>query len=317
MFSDETEKMIVTGAAGFVGSSLVDSLLAQGHKVIGIDDLRTGNLENLRHAKSNRNFQLLQMDLLDELPSSVLKDCSRIYHFAANADVRFGPTHPKRDIEQNTLITHKILEQARTYNIKKFLFASTGSVYGEASEFPTKENSKFPIQTSLYAASKNSAESFITAYSFAFNIQVYILRFVSILGPRYSHGHIIDFYKSLLSDPSRLKVLGNGLQKKSYIHVEDCITAINKVVDKTIEQVGIYNVGTEEFVTVKESISWICEELGVTPRLEFEIGDRGWVGDNPFIYLDTRKIRDLGWEPKWTIEASVRNTILFLRNQKR
>jgi UDP-glucose 4-epimerase len=196
-------------------------------------------------------------------------------------------------------------------------FSSTGSVYGEAQVIPTPEDAPFPIQTSLYGASKLAGEGMIQAYCEGFGINAYIFRFVSILGPRYTHGHIIDFYKQLLDHPSTLKVLGDGMQRKSYLHVHDCVRAMLHVIGlnlaaKARHRVEIFNLGTDEYCEVRDSVGWICKKLGLAPTLEFSGGDRGWIGDNPFIYLDTRKVRQQGWVPQNTIQRSVEATVDWL-----
>ena len=179
-------------------------------------------------------------------------------------------------------------------------FASTGSVYGPAypSVIPTPENHPFPIQTSLYAASKLAAEAQIEAYTETFGIQAFIFRFVSILGERYTHGHVIDFYRQLTDHPDRLRVLGDGKQRKSYLYVRDCIDAILTATEHARDRVNIFNLGTGEYCDVTQSISWICEQLGCSPKIEYSGGDRGWIGDNPFIFLDSSRIRSLGWQPR-------------------
>ena len=239
-----------------------------------------------------------------------------VFHLAANADVRFGIEHPRRDLEQNTIATYNVLEAMRANNIRKIVFSSSGSVYGEATVIPTPEDAPFPIQTSLYGASKAAGEGLIEAYCEGFNFQSWIFRFVSILGERYTHGHVFDFYQKLKADPSRLQVLGSGRQRKSYLYVQDCIDAILLAMDKAVDKVNIFNLGVDGYCEVNDSIGWICEELGVKPKLEYSGGDRGWVGDNPFIFLDTKKIQSLGWKPKLSIRDGVIKTIEYLRANK-
>jgi UDP-glucose 4-epimerase len=184
-------------------------------------------------------------------------------------------------------------------------------VYGECSVIPTPEDAPFPMQTSLYGASKVAAESLIQAYCEGFGFQSWIFRFVSILGERYTHGHVFDFYKSLKKNPRNLKVLGNGKQRKSYLYVQDCIEAILLAVKKTNDKVNIFNLGLDDYCEVNESISWICKEMGVTPQIQYSGGDRGWIGDNPFIFLNTKKILSLGWKPKFTIYDGVIMTLKY------
>jgi len=204
----------------------------------------------------------------------------------------------------------------RATGAQRIVFASTGSIYGEASVIPTPERAPFTVQTSLYGASKLAGEGLIQAYCEGFGFQSWIFRFVSILGERYTHGHVVDFYRSLRADPSRLRVLGNGRQRKSYLYVQDCIDAILVALDRATEKVNVLNLGTEECCEVNDSIEWIIRALGVSPILDYTGGDRGWIGDNPFIFLDTTRIRALGWKPKLTIREGILRTLDYLRSNE-
>jgi UDP-glucose 4-epimerase len=307
-------KILVTGAAGFVGSHLVDRLLEAGHQVIGLDNFSTGNLHFLEGALGHSRFRLERSDLLDQAPLlSSMRDVELIYHLAANADVRYGPDHPTKDFEQNAKATVNVLEAMRVCGVPAIAFSSTGSIYGEASIIPTAEDHPFPVQTSLYGASKLAAEAQIQAYAESFGIRAYIFRFVSILGERYTHGHVIDFYRQLYLNPKSLKVLGNGKQRKSYLYVHDCIDAMFASLQRAKGKVNIFNLGTDEYCEVNDSISWICEELGCSPTIHYTGGDRGWIGDNPFIFLECSRIRDLGWRPRLNIRESVVRTVRYLK----
>ncbi len=310
-------RVLVTGAAGFIGSSLTDRLLSLGHSVAAVDNFSTGQPEFLANAKANPNFTLHQQDLLDlDALVAATAGADLVVHFAANADVRFGPDHPRRDLEQNIIATWNVLEAMRRNGVKRIAFSSTGSVYGEAPIIPTPEDAPFPVQTSLYGASKISAEGLLSAYCESFDMEGFIFRFVSILGERYTHGHVLDFYKSLQNDPTRLRVLGNGTQRKSYLYIQDCIDAILLALDKAKDRVNIFNLGTNEYCQVNDSIGWITAHLGVKPQLDYTGGDRGWIGDNPFIFLETKKMRSLGWEPKLTIQQAVLKTVEYLQQNQ-
>jgi UDP-glucose 4-epimerase len=200
----------------------------------------------------------------------------------------------------------------RRHNLRRIAFSSTGSVYGEATVIPTPEDCPFPVQTSLYGASKLAAEGLVAAYCEGFGMQGCVFRFVSILGERYSHGHVFDFYRQLLDHPDYLKVLGNGRQRKSYLYVQDCVDAILRAVDHAPGKFTVLNLGTDEYCEVKDSIGWICAHLGLQPRLEYTGGDRGWIGDNPFIFLDCSRMRSLGWTPSHNIQSSVIQTVEYL-----
>ena len=311
-------RVFVTGGAGFIGSSLVDRLLAEGSAVVAWDDFSTGQVRFLEKAKSHPNFALVRGDNLDAAAlTRAMAGCDMVFHLAANADVRFGLDHPGRDLQQNTIATFNVLEAMRANGLKRIAFSSTGSVYGEAEVIPTPETAPFPIQTSLYAASKLAGESMISAYCEGFGFEGYLFRFVSILGERYTHGHVFDFYQQLSEHPGHLDVLGDGAQRKSYLHIGDCLDAVLQVVragtaSSARHRVQIYNLGTFEYCEVKNSIGWICERLGLQPELRFTGGQRGWVGDSPFIFLDTAKIRAIGWQPKLSIRQGVVRTVEWL-----
>jgi UDP-glucose 4-epimerase len=313
------EKVFVTGAAGFIGSNLVDRLLADGKTVIGWDNFSTGQNEFLPDALKNPGFKLIKGDNLDQPGlEKAMAGCDFVFHLAANADVRFGLDHPQKDFQQNAMATFNVLEAMRANGIKGLAFSSTGSVYGEADMIPTPEDAPFPVQTSLYAASKLACEGFIHAYCEGYNFEGYIFRFVSILGERYTHGHVLDFYKQLVLHPDHLKILGDGSQRKSYLYVGDCLTAMLQVIaqgvaKKAKHRVETYNLGTDEYVQVNDSVRIICNLLGLKPRLEYSGGNKGWVGDNPFIFLDTTKIRATGWKTTLTIEQSIVRTLQWLQ----
>ena len=315
-------RIFVTGAAGFIGSNLVDRLLADGLSVVGWDNFSTGHPPFLERALQQPSFTLLRGDNLD-LPAltAAMRGCDFVFHLAANADIKDGWQHPKKDLEQNTIATFNVLEAMRANSIKRIAFSSTGSVYGEAlvtPDKPTPETDAFPVQTSLYGASKTAGEGLLAAYAEGSQIdEAYIFRFVSILGERYTHGHVFDFYKQLIEHPDRLRVLGDGTQRKSYLYVQDCIDAMLHVTRahaarEAKHHTEIYNLGTPEYVEVNQSIGYLCAALGLKPRLEYTGGSRGWIGDNPFIFLDTKKIQATGWRAKLTIEQGIVKTLRWL-----
>jgi len=307
-------RALVTGGAGFIGSSLVDRLLAAGHEVVAFDNFSTGQEAFLADARTRPGFTLVRGDTLD-LPelTRAMVGIDTVFHLAANADVRFGTEHPSRDLEQNTIATFNVLEAMRAQGVSRVAFSSTGSIYGEAAVIPTPEDAPFPVQTSLYGASKLAGEGLIQAYCEGFGFRAWIFRFVSILGERYTHGHVFDFYRRLREDPARLRVLGNGTQRKSYLYIQDCIDAIFLAMETATGKVNVLNLGTDEYVQVNDSIGWICEHLGVSPALDYTGGDRGWIGDNPFIFLDTARVRALGWTPRLTIREGIIRTLDYLR----
>jgi UDP-glucose 4-epimerase len=316
------EKVFVTGAAGFIGSTLVDRLLRDGKTVVGFDNFSTGQNEFLAGALKHPRFKLIREDCLNvSALTKAMAGCDLVFHLAANADVRFGLDHPGKDFQQNAVATFNVLEAMRAADVKRIAFSSTGSIYGEAEIIPTPENHPLPVQTSLYAASKLACEGFIHAYCEGYGFEGYVFRFVSILGERYTHGHVLDFYKQLCEHPKVLKILGDGTQRKSYLYVGDCLEAMLHVIargtaKKAKHHVETYNLGTKGFVAVNDSVRFISAALGVKPRLEYSGGKRGWIGDNPFIFLDTKKIRATGWKTTLTIEQGIVRTLQWLQQNQ-
>jgi UDP-glucose 4-epimerase len=316
-------RYLVTGAAGFIGSHLTDALLARGHEVVGLDNFSTGQARFLEDAAHSDRFTLIRGDLRDGFSlRRGIDGVDAVYHMAANADIRGGLAAPRVDLEQNTLVTFDVLEAMRAARVSRIVFASSAAALGEPEQVPTPETCPIPAQTSLYGASKMACEGLISAYCEGYGFEGYAFRFVSLLGPRYPHGHVFDFVKQLLADPSRLRILGDGSQRKSYLHVEDCIRALMQICEDVRPAIRgprkfeVYHLGAPAYCVVRDSARWICEELGVSPRLEFGTGNRGWIGDNPFVFLDVQKAMAAGWAPFHTIESSVRETARWLLDNR-
>ena len=306
----------ITGGAGFIGSTLADRLSVEGVEVVVVDDFRTGRREFVAELLERPGTRLVEGDVLDQaLLEDAFSGCDWVFHLQANADVRHGLDHPRRDLEQNTIATATVVEAMRAVGVTKIAFSSTGSVYGEPEVFPTPEDAPFPVQTSLYAASKLACEGMIEAYAHGYGFTGLVFRFVSILGERYTHGHVYDFYRALRRDPTRLRVLGNGRQEKSYLYVHDCVSAIFTAVathDGDAGTARVYNLGTDETIVLDESVALITGHLGVSPDIEHTGGLRGWPGDSPLIHLDCARMRALGWAPTVTIADAIVRTLDWL-----
>jgi UDP-glucose 4-epimerase len=307
-------KIFVTGAAGFVGSNFVDAALGRGHEVVGYDNFSTGREVFLADALANPKFKLVRGDIceLDALKAAVPAGIDQVVHFAANADVRRGTEQPRKDLDVNTIGTWNVLEALRHAGGKRVLFSSTGSVYGEPTVFPTPEDAPFPEQTSLYGASKLAGEALIAAYCHGFGLTGVVFRMVSVLGPRYTHGHVFDFIKKLKADPTQLPVLGDGTQNKSYLHVADLVAAYFNLIDAPPAGYTVLNVGHEGSLQVKDSVALITARMGLTPRIVYSGGNRGWVGDSPRIQLATDKLRARGWAATRSLDDAVRETVDYL-----
>lgn len=315
-------RAIVTGCAGFVGSHLVESLLSIGYEVVGIDNFRTGREQFMKNFLESKKFTFHDIDLCHISPSDgIFQNVEIIYHMAANADVRGGVHDPYVDLNYNLIMTHKILEGMRLNNISRLCFASTAAALGEPEFFPTPEAIPIPVQTSIYGASKMSCEHFISAYSNSFGIEAHVFRFVSLLGPRYPHGHVIDFVRKLKRDPEVLHILGDGSAQKSYLHISDCVNAIKLVCEdirpalKSKIKYQVYHLGFDGYVRVHESAELISQVMGLKPKFIFQQQKRGWIGDNPFVHLSIDKIKLLGWEPVWDIRSSIHDTVDWLLDE--
>jgi UDP-glucose 4-epimerase len=305
------KRALVTGGAGFIGSTLADRLVADGVEVVVYDDFSTGRREFVAALEESPAARIVEGDVLDEERlRKATEGCDTVFHLAANADVRYGLEHPRRDLEQNAIATSCVLEAMRAAGASRIAFSSTGSIYGEPEVFPTPEEAPFPAQTSLYGASKLAAEGLIGAYCHGLGFTGTVFRFVSILGERYTHGHVFDFYDALRRDPSRLRVLGDGRQEKSYLYVQDCVSGIlTGLAAQEGPGISVYNLGTDETVTVNESIAEITTHMSVAPELEYAGGRRGWPGDSPLILLDCSRLRAAGWQPTLTIREALRRTL--------
>ena len=303
-----TETVIVTGGAGFIGSNLVTALIKRGYEVHVFDNLSTGNIKNIDFKK----IKFYNLDLKNKIDCWPKIQADKIYHFAANADVRGGIKNHEIDFIENVCVTKNVCEYAYQNNIKNFIFASSATVYGEPNVFPTPENF-VAKQTSLYGASKLSCESFIQAYSHYGYFKSSIFRFVSWVGKGYSHGVIYDFILKLLKDSSKLEILGDGNQIKSYLDVKDGVKGVIDISDLQKENTAVFNLGHNETMNVKDLANIVCEEMDLIDiKYFFSGGRRGWIGDSPFVHLDTNKAKTYGWEPEVKIKEGIINTVKFL-----
>ena len=309
-------KVLVTGGAGFIGSNLCQKLLKLGFQVRVVDNFSSGFIKNLE----GLNIELVNENLENRniiYRQDIFGDIDIVFHLAANVDNRFTWENPHLSLEANTISTLNVGLGAKNHQVKKIIYASTGTVYGAQENAPFFESDVAVDQTSLYAATKLSGEMLLSVFSHHHNLQVSCLRFVGVLGPCYSHGHIYDFVKQLLVNKNSLTVLGNGDQKKAYIHVDDlCQILVEESQAKRQNGFEVINIGREDYSTVKQSVRWICEEMKVEPKVIYGESKIGWIGDNPQLYLDTQRARNLGYGVSKSIEASVKETANWLVNNQ-
>lgn len=304
-------RILVTGGAGFIGSCLVDRLIEKGDFITVFDNLSSGKIEFVEKHFDNPDFTLMKSDLLDyKETEKACKDIDFVFHVAANPDVRLGASDTKVHLDQNILATYNLLEAMRKNGVKKIAFTSTSTIYGEAHIMPTPENYGPLIPISLYGASKLACEALITSFSHTFDMQAWIFRFANIVGPRSTHGIIVDFIKKLRENPAQLEILGDGKQEKSYLHVSECVDAILFAIEKSKEDINIFNIGSEDTISATRIGETIVEEMKL-PNAKFIYtgGNRGWKGDVPRMRLDIEKLKDIGWKPDCTSERSVRETV--------
>ena len=307
-------KILVTGGAGFIGSQLVDRLVEKGNRVVVFDNLSSGRMEFLKKHLGNPDFTFIEGNLLDT--EALEKACTGIefvYHVAANPDVRLGASNTKVHFEQNITATYNLLEAVRKTGTRKIAFTSTSTVYGEAKIIPTPEDYGPLIPISLYGASKLACEALITSYSHTFDMQAWIFRFANIVGPRSTHGIIVDFIRKLQENQKQLEILGDGKQEKSYLHVSECVSAILFSIENSTDQVNIFNIGSEDTISSRHIGEIILEEMGLS-NVDFKYtgGRRGWKGDVPRMRLGIEKLKALGWKPEYSSERSVRETVKAL-----
>ncbi|RNI15770.1 NAD-dependent epimerase/dehydratase family protein [Methanohalophilus sp. RSK] len=309
--SIDDDIILVTGGAGFIGSHIVDKLIDSGKQVIVFDNLSSGNIKFIENYFDEPNFTFINGDLLNinELKEAC-KDVNFIYHVAANPDVKLGASDTRIHFDQNIAATYNLLEAMRINNVKNIAFTSTSTVYGEAKEIPTPENYGPLIPISLYGASKLACEALITSYSHTFDMKSWIFRFANIIGKRSNHGIIFDFIEKLRNDPNQLEILGDGQQAKSYLHVKDCVDGIFFAISNSSDSVNIFNIGSKDTIKATQIGEIVAEEMKLK-NIEFSYtgGKRGWKGDVPRMALSIEKLRSLGWNPTYSSEESVKETV--------
>lgn len=309
-------KIIVTGGAGFVGSNLIDALLQNPNiKVVAIDNLSTGHLEHLQQHASNERFSFIYYDLNKPIPPSVMSEVDCVVHLAALADIRYNMDNFADCLSKNIISTNNVIEACVNNKVKKILFASTCSVYGDVNIFPTKETD-VKNQTSVYSSTKIASEKLLEGFANTFEFRAYSMRFVSMLGPRYSHGHVYDFTKKILNGESTLNILGNGEQLKSYLHISDAINAILKLIDyNSANNYEEFNIGHFESMKLKHSVETITKKLKFQGDIQYGQNNFGWAGDVSVIMPDVTKMKNhVNWFPQKTITESIEDTVEYLLN---
>jgi len=309
-------KILVTGGAGFIGSHLVDELMKRGHEVRVVDDLSAGTLGNLKQWIGHERFEFIQGDLRNrEIAKKAVENVKVVFHLAANPEVRIGAQTPEILYETNVLITYNLLEAIREEKVEYLIFTSSSTVYGDANVIPTPENYAPLEPISVYGGAKLAAEALISGYAHTFDIKSLVFRLANIIGERSNHGVIYDFINKLRANPDRLEILGDGTQKKSYLHVSDTVEGMLYLFEKFKDEgkiYDVYNLGSEDWITVREIAEVVSKEMGLNPEFYFTggvDGGRGWKGDVKFMRLSIEKAKSKGWKPKMNSYEAVRRTV--------
>ena len=303
-------KAFLTGAAGFIGSHLADSLIDKGWEVVGVDNLSTGRRINLEVALESPNFEFERLDLREPLPNGILDSVDVVFHLAADPEVRTGLDNPQSQFENNILCTYNILESSRKSRLKRLYYMSSSTVYGEPTIIPTPEAYSPLIPISIYGCAKLASETMILGYAETFGLKAVILRPANVVGPRATHGVLLDFVRKLMRNPSTLEILGNGKQDKSYVDVTDVCSAI-LMLEKVAGQLGsfeLFNVGNTDTTSVLRIADIVCHQMGLTPayRVNGGIdGGRAWKGDVRKVLLSINRLSALGWHPRFTSDETV------------
>ena len=303
-------RALVTGGAGFIGSHLIDRLVSRGDTVVVIDNLSSGNLDFIQNHLDSGKVSLVKGDITNyQDVLSAMSGIECVFHLAANPDIRLGTKITDTDLQQGTIATYNIVEAMRVEGVNKIAFASSSVVYGEDAPMPTPENHGPCLPISLYGASKQAGEGLISSWVGTFGFQAWIFRFANIIGTRGTHGVIFDFIHKLKADPSRLEVLGNGLQEKSYMEVGDCVDGILHVMANSNDSLNLFNLGSHDTASVRRIAEIVVEETGCTgASIEYTGGDRGWAGDIPRAMLAIDKMLEIGFDVNYNSEEAIRHT---------
>ena len=310
-------RVFVTGGAGFIGSHLVDALMGKGYVVTVYDNLSSGRMDFIEHHIGKKNFSFIEADLLDQ---KKLRECLEgydvVFHLAANPDVRLGVEKP--DVaKQDIIATYNLLDVMRLKNVKRIVFSSSSTVYGETPPIPLSEDYGPLLPISVYGAAKLASEGLVSSFCHTFDMQAWIFRFANVVGLRCTHGVIFDFINKLRKNPKELEILGDGRQRKSYLYVSDCVDGMLFGFENAKDQINLFNLGSDGATEVNRIAEMVVDEMKLGDvRFKYTGGKRGWKGDVPRFQFDISKIKKLGWMPRYDSDDAVRMAIKDLLHAK-
>ena len=311
-------RALVTGGAGFIGSHLIARLVARGDDVVVIDNLSSGDVGFIQPHLDNGRVRLVEGDICNpaDVGRAMAMEIDCVFHLAANPDIRLGTRITDTDLQQGTVATYNILEAMRLNDVGRIVFASSSVVYGEDAPLPTPEDHGPCMPISLYGASKQAGEGLISSWVGTFGLQAWIFRFANIIGARGTHGVIFDFIHKLKNEPTRLEVLGAGLQEKSYMEVGDCVDAMLHVMANAHQPLNLFNLGSHDTASVRRIAEIVVEVTGCADaRIEYTGGDRGWAGDIPRARLGIDKMLQTGFDVAMNSEEAIRYTATCLLDE--
>ena len=321
--TDQYRHVVVVGGAGFIGSHLVRTLLARGdvEKVVVYDNFSSGRRWHLDPVAEDPRLSVVEGEVhaLDGL-TAAMDGATAVVHLASNPDIARAMTDPTIDFDQGTALTHNVVEAARRSSTGLVLYASGSGVYGDLGDLEAREDHGPLEPVSTYGASKLAGEALIASYCHMFGLRGRAFRFGNVVGPNQTHGVGFDFIRKLLDDPTRLEILGDGRQSKSYVHVDDVLAAVLLAGEVGDDPFATYNVATGDYITVREIAALAVGCLELDPgavRLDYRGGDRGWKGDVPLVRIATDKIRDLGWRNRHSSREALEASILAMLDDAR
>lgn len=303
-------RYFITGGAGFIGSNMVDALIGEGEVTV-FDNFTSGTMDFLAHHAGNPNLRIVKGDLSDlGQVVEAMQGQDVVVHFASNPDIARGLLETDLDIRQGTLLTYNVVEAMRLNKAKAILYSSGSGVYGDVGTTPTPEDFGPLLPISLYGASKLACEGLISAFCFQYDMRGCMFRFANVVGGRQTHGVAYDFIRRLRENPTELRILGDGTQSKSYIHVSDVISAMLHIYRNTTDQVSVTNAATDDYIDVNDIARMVIEEMGLSDvKFSYTGGDRGWKGDVPKVRFVLDRIHGLGWYAKHSAKEAVRLSI--------
>lgn len=316
------KSFFLVGGAGFIGSHFIDALLKihSVEKVTVYDNFSNGKEWHYQHHLRDSRLSIIRGEIADaDHLTQAMRTHELVMHFASNADISKAINDPTIDFTEGLALTYQVLESARLSGIKRLLYMSGSGVYGDVGEVASCENQGNLQPISTYGASKLAGEAFISSYCHMFGLTACIFRFANVVGPRQTHGVGYDFIHSLVNNNQTLRILGNGTQSKSYIYIDDIVDAVLLANEKMQGPFEIYNVSTEDYITVKEIATIVVDCMGLENNVRFEFtgGDRGWRGDVPVVRLNSNKIRELGWANKYSASQSINKSVRTMISQIR